>query len=116
MAALIIFGGKSAPAAPPAASEEDAYTKASRLEHEAEPHITRLFQAKRAGDKPRVRNEFEQAREKLLSAMSLLEGLKVKYTDDNTLEGELPGGFTYLDSDLQRITEKHIQIIKEVEY
>ena len=63
-----------------------------------------------------MQSEFKLAREKLILAMELLEGLKIKYTDDHTLEGNLPDAFAYLDGDLSRISKQHYQIIKEVEY
>ncbi|MCZ6690593.1 MAG: hypothetical protein O7H41_13430 [Planctomycetota bacterium] len=116
-AGLVLYatGGKKA-APPPLVNQVDDYGKSQRLEHEAEPHIRRFFQAKRAGNKSKVQSEFKLAREKLISAMELLEGLKMKYTSDHTLEGNLPDAFAYLDADLSRISETHSTIIKEMEY
>lgn len=115
-AVLVLQGRGGEKPKAPVVVEVGEYERAKRLEHEAEPHITRLFQAKRTGNKAQVQSEFKLAQAKLLSAMALLEGLKVRHTDDNTLEGNLLDGFSYLDHDLQKLTEKHIQIIKEVEY
>lgn len=100
----------------PVVNEEDDYRKSKRLESEAEPHISGLFAAKRRGNKTKVQSEFREAKDKLVSALELLEKLKMRYTDDNTLDGNLPDRFAYLDRDLERLQKKYHQIIKEVEY
>ena len=57
--------------------------------------------------------EFQEAKEKLEAAQTILERLKMRYTDDGTLEGDLPDDYYYLDQELAELSEDYIQIIRE---
>lgn len=113
---IVAVSREKPPPAAPVERETDDYDRAQLLQAEAEPHITAFFRAKRDGNKERIQAEFKLAKEKLVSAMELLEGLKARHTDDKTLDGELPEGYRYIDQELEKLQEKYHQIIKEVEY
>ena len=113
--AIILLQGRGAPQPPPVTGldEEEEYRRYRVLLNEAEPHISLFFRAKRDGKAALVQSEYAMAKEKLVSAMEVLERLKSSHTDDGTLDGKLPEEYRYLDRELQELQEKYSQIIRE---
>lgn len=110
---LVLKGGGSTEPPKPVEQEQSEYDRSRRLRDQAQPHISAFFRAKRDGDPAAMQREFAAAKSKLEEAQTLLEKLKMRYTDDHTLDGNLPDDFYYLDQELAELAEQYIQIIRE---
>lgn len=113
VAILVLKSRAPQAAATPVVQEKSEYDRSRRLRDQAQPHISAFFRAKRVGDSGAMSREFQAAKEKLEEAQTILEKLKMRYTDDHTLDGNLPDAYYYLDQELSELSEDYIQIIRE---
>jgi hypothetical protein len=118
VAFVLVLKGKEPPPPPedPVTQEVDEYARFEKLRDGAQEHVRQFYRAKRNDDKTRIQEEFQLAKGKLTEAMSILEGLKVRYTEDGTLDGEMKDGFGYIEQDLVDLSQTLHDIIKENEY